>query len=156
MNCVPILCPSDQSASPNYDHFSRSEITEIGLMLSNQTFKPPQYYGTYYFPWFKLWKSVSLGTIIGAAIGRFLVVVMMIYALFYAPHQKTRADRALKQNNPFSSCELSNSSGSIPQLKGARWFSFKELKKCTSDFSEASEIGPRGFGKVNHGYFFYF
>ncbi|KAJ4963179.1 hypothetical protein NE237_023118 [Protea cynaroides] len=232
MNCVPVLCPSDQSASPNCkcsypykgtlvfrapsfselgnssyymalerslmltfqtyqlpvdsvslsnprrdsynylevslevfrsgdDHFSWSEITEIGLLLSNQTFKPPQYFGTYYFLGSNYGsflessatskKFVSLGTIIGAAIGGFLVVVMLIYAGFYARRQKRRADRVIKQNNPFASWDLSNSSGSIPQLKGARWFSFEELKKCTSDFSEASEIGTGGYGKVYRG-----
>lgn len=35
-----------------------------------------------------------------------------------------------------------------PQLKGARWFSFDELKKCTNGFSESHEIGSGGYGKV--------
>lgn len=41
------------------------------------------------------------------------------------------------------------SSGSIPQLKGARCFSFEELKKCTNNFSEVNDIGSGGYGKVN-------
>ena len=40
-------------------------------------------------------------------------------------------------------------SGGAPQLKGARWFSYVELKKCTSHFSESNEIGSGGYGKVN-------
>ncbi|KAK6284695.1 hypothetical protein POUND7_003647 [Theobroma cacao] len=41
------------------------------------------------------------------------------------------------------------SGGSIPQLKGARCFSFEELKKYTNNFSEANDIGSGGYGKVN-------
>lgn len=43
-------------------------------------------------------------------------------------------------------------SKSIPQLKGARGFSFGELKKYTNDFSTENEIGSGGYGKVilNH------
>ncbi|KAJ4966184.1 hypothetical protein NE237_018033 [Protea cynaroides] len=110
------------------DHFSWSEIAEIGLLLSSQTLKPPRYFGTYYFLGSKYGsfveysatskKSVSLGTIIGAAIRGFLVVVVPMYARFYA-RQKRRADRVIKQNNRFASWDLSNSSGSIRQLKGS-------------------------------------
>ena len=39
-------------------------------------------------------------------------------------------------------------SGGAPQLKGARWFSFEELKKCTNNFSDSNEIGSGGYGKV--------
>lgn len=38
--------------------------------------------------------------------------------------------------------------GSAPQLKGAKYFSFEELKKCTGNFSENNEIGAGGYGKV--------
>jgi hypothetical protein len=39
-------------------------------------------------------------------------------------------------------------SGGVPQLKGARCFSFEELKKYTNKFSEANSIGSGGYGKV--------
>lgn len=39
-------------------------------------------------------------------------------------------------------------SGGAPQLKGARWFSYVELKKCTNNFSGNNEIGSGGYGKV--------
>lgn len=39
-------------------------------------------------------------------------------------------------------------SGGVPQLKGARWFSYDELKKCTNNFSESNEVGSGGYGKV--------
>jgi len=40
-------------------------------------------------------------------------------------------------------------SGGAPQLKGARLFSFDELKTCTNNFAENNEIGSGGYGKVN-------
>lgn len=42
-------------------------------------------------------------------------------------------------------------SGGAPQLKGARWFSYDELKKCTNNFSDTNEIGSGGYGKVYYG-----
>lgn len=47
---------------------------------------------------------------------------------------------------------ISNISGSVPQLKGARLFSFEELMKYTNCFSEANDIGSGGYGKVNFDY----
>lgn len=40
-------------------------------------------------------------------------------------------------------------SGSVPQLQGAKWFSFEDLKKCTDNFSESKCIGSGGYGKVS-------
>nr|CAB3474616.1 unnamed protein product [Digitaria exilis] len=42
-------------------------------------------------------------------------------------------------------------SGGAPQLKGARFFSFDELKTCTNNFAENNEIGSGGYGKVYKG-----
>lgn len=39
--------------------------------------------------------------------------------------------------------------GNVPQLDGARWFSFEDVKQCTSNFSSGSEIGVGGYGKVD-------
>ncbi|KAG7941940.1 hypothetical protein I3843_16G074100 [Carya illinoinensis] len=44
-----------------------------------------------------------------------------------------------------------NDSGGAPQLKGARWFSYDELKKCTNHFAESNGIGSGGYGKVYRG-----
>lgn len=51
-------------------------------------------------------------------------------------------------NNCAALWDTNNTSGGIPQLKGARNFSFEELKKCTNNFSEANNIGAGGYGMV--------
>ncbi|PKA54581.1 putative leucine-rich repeat receptor-like protein kinase [Apostasia shenzhenica] len=85
-------------------HFDQSDISSIGFILSNQTFKPPKMFGPYYFV-------------------------------------------AQQYENFLGSGVLSATSATAPQLKGARWFSFDELKKCTNNFSQANEIGIGGYGK---------
>lgn len=39
--------------------------------------------------------------------------------------------------------------GDAPQLKGARWFSFDEIRKLTNNFHEDNEIGAGGYGRVS-------
>lgn len=43
---------------------------------------------------------------------------------------------------------MKSSSSSVPQLRGARMFTFSELKKITNNFSEANDIGTGSYGKV--------
>jgi hypothetical protein len=45
---------------------------------------------------------------------------------------------------------LLKNSGGAPQLKGARLFSFDNLKNCTGNYAENNEIGSGGYGKVNN------
>ena len=41
----------------------------------------------------------------------------------------------------------------MPQLQGAKWFSFEEIKKCTNNFSAENNVGSGGYGKVSFHYF---
>ncbi|KAL8116922.1 hypothetical protein AgCh_023197 [Apium graveolens] len=145
------------------DRFNRTGISRTGFMLSNQTFKPPHGFGPFYFSAdaYKYFpgksstdskKSVSTGILIGAVLGGSVVLLLLIFAGVYAYRQKRRAERADKKNNPFASWDSNKSSGGVPpQLKGARNFSYEELKKSTNNFSEANNIGSGGYGMVYRG-----
>ncbi|KAL2939664.1 hypothetical protein RDABS01_033822 [Bienertia sinuspersici] len=69
----------------------------------------------------------------------------------YAYYQKKRVTKAKQQANPFVSWNEHGTDGDVPQLKGARFFTFEELQKCTNNFSEANTIGSGGYGKVYKG-----
>ncbi|XP_057969936.1 leucine-rich repeat receptor protein kinase HPCA1 isoform X2 [Malania oleifera] len=137
--------------------FNRTEIQRIGFDLGNQTYKPPPQFGPYYFiasPYAFPGggTSISTGVIIGIAIGCVILLVVLLGVGIYAIQQKKRAERAIELSKPFASWAPSgNDSGGAPQLKGARWFSYDELKKCTNNFSESNEVGFGGFGKVYKG-----
>ncbi|XP_056171426.1 leucine-rich repeat receptor protein kinase HPCA1-like [Syzygium oleosum] len=138
-------------------YFNRSEILRMGFDLSNQTFKPPGQFGPYYFlasPYaFQDHKrSMSAGAIVGVAVGCGILLLGVIAIGAYAVRQKQRAEKAIGLSKPFASWAPSGKhSGGAPQLKGARWFSYDELKKCTNNFSEKNEIGSGGYGKVYRG-----
>ncbi|XP_051132775.1 leucine-rich repeat receptor protein kinase HPCA1-like isoform X2 [Andrographis paniculata] len=136
------------------DYFNRSGISGIGFILSNQTFKPPHGFGPFYFvaniyPYFEgSRKSSNVGLIIGTSVGGFVLVVLVVLAGVYGFRQKKRAETATKKSNPFATWDSNSNSGGVPQLKGARSFSFHELKKCTKNFSDDNDIGSGGYGKV--------
>nr|CAN68980.1 hypothetical protein VITISV_004150 [Vitis vinifera] len=108
------------------DRFNRTGISMVGFALSNQTFKPPSTFGPFYFngEQYQYFEGV------------------------YAFRQKRRAERATEQSNPFANWDESKGSGGIPQLKGARRFTFEEIKKCTNNFSDVNDVGSGGYGKV--------
>ncbi|KAK1370528.1 putative leucine-rich repeat receptor-like protein kinase [Heracleum sosnowskyi] len=145
------------------DRFNHTAISGIGFVLSNQTFKPPDTFGPYIFIGHSYndfagegsgsgsHKSSSTGVIVGAVVGACVLVLLLVIAGLYAYRQKRRAERADKQNNPFASWDPNKSSGGIPQLKGARNFSFEELKKYSGNFSEVNNIGSGGYGMVYRG-----
>ncbi|KAM3205084.1 leucine-rich repeat receptor protein kinase HPCA1 [Capsicum annuum] len=144
---------------PTGKYFNRSEVVRIGFSLSNQTYKPPPEFGPYYFiasPYtFQAERgetSLSSRQVIGIATGCTILVLLLVALAIYAIQQKKLAERAIGMSRPFASWAPSgNDSEGAPQLKGSRWFSYDELKKSTSNFSERNEIGSGGYGKVYRG-----
>ncbi|XP_064999675.1 leucine-rich repeat receptor protein kinase HPCA1-like [Musa acuminata AAA Group] len=140
-------------------YFNRSEILQIGFKLSNQTYKPPEIFGPYYFKAFQYpfpgveGKSpIAIGLIIGIAVGCALLVIGLLLITIYALRQRKQAQRAIKLSKPFASWAHSGDEiVDAPQLKGARWFSYDELRRCTNNFSVSNEIGSGGYGKVYKG-----
>uniref|UniRef100_A0A3Q7EQZ7 non-specific serine/threonine protein kinase n=1 Tax=Solanum lycopersicum TaxID=4081 RepID=A0A3Q7EQZ7_SOLLC len=143
------------------DFFNRTGVSGIGFVLSNQTFKPPSSFGPFFFigEGYKYFdgasseskNSSSTGIIIGAAVGGSVIAIIALIIGVYAFRQKKRAEDAAKRSDPFASWDSNKHSGAVPQLTGARFFSFEELKKWTNNFSETNDIGCGGYGKVYRG-----
>ncbi|KAI3496585.1 hypothetical protein L1887_38950 [Cichorium endivia] len=145
--------------------FNRTGILWLGFVLSNQTFKPSKDFNTYIFiaqnydnflaevtvPRGATHKSSNTGVIVGSAIGGCVLVILLAVAGVYAFRQKGQAQRATQQSFPFALWDPTSGSGDVPQLKGARSFTFEELKKYTSNFSEINIIGAGGYGMVYKG-----
>ncbi|XP_029128170.1 probable leucine-rich repeat receptor-like protein kinase At5g49770 isoform X2 [Cajanus cajan] len=148
------------------DRFTRADISGIGFLLSNQTYKPPPMFGPYYFipdeyddfvdnsvlegP-VKHGKSSNTGIIAGAAAGGSALLVLALLACVYALRQKKKSKRATGKSNPFEQWDPDESNSNIPQLKGARRFTFEEIQICTKNFSQVNNIGSGGYGKVYRG-----
>jgi hypothetical protein len=141
--------------------FNMSQVTTIGGLLSNQIFKPPAKFGPYFFiadPYVPFLvagaksSKFSTGAIAGIAAGGGLLVIALILVALFALRQKRRNRELKVQANPFAKWgSMQKDSGGAPQLKGARFFSFEELKGCTENFSDSHEIGAGGYGKVYKG-----
>ncbi|XP_057837068.2 leucine-rich repeat receptor protein kinase HPCA1 [Cryptomeria japonica] len=136
--------------------FTRSEVNQIGFKLSNQVYKPPTEFGPYLFmatPYIigseESSKGISSAVIAGIAVGAVVLALAVIVVGFYALRQRKRAEKAIEIHKPFASWGASSmDDGNAPKLKGARWFSFAELKEATNNFSESNEIGSGGYGRV--------
>lgn len=140
-------------------YFNRSEVLRVGLFLSNQVFKAPSMFGTYYFIAFPYnfqgtggGSSLSKGAVAGIVVASIVIIIGLVALMFYAFKQKKRAERAIKQSKPFATWTTGDKdTGAAPELKGAKWFSFSDLRKSTNNFSESNEIGSGGYGKVYKG-----
>ncbi|KAI3802459.1 hypothetical protein L1987_30591 [Smallanthus sonchifolius] len=131
--------------------FNRTGIIGVAFALSNQTFKPKTNFNTYTFD------AESYKFFSGSAVGGCVLVVLLVLAGVYAIRQKERAEKAVQHNQPFGKYvpnhikskalwDPTSASGGVPQLKGARSFTFEELRKYTDNFSETSQIGAGGYG----------
>ncbi|KAI3856034.1 hypothetical protein MKW92_037717 [Papaver armeniacum] len=147
--------------------FSRSDIAKMGFMLSNQTFKPPKSFGPFFFIASQYAhfsesdsaggsKKMSLGIIVGASVGGFILLVLIFVGayLFCRKRVKTVTERrnvSEPRHSGAASWDPTKSSDSFPQLKGPKVFTSNELRKATNNFSEANDIGSGGYGKVYRG-----
>ncbi|KAK4845955.1 hypothetical protein QYF36_011137 [Acer negundo] len=139
------------------DSFNRTEISRIGFFLSNPNYRPPEEFRPLFFNGDKYLhftgetrrsvKSIGIDIIIGTTAGGCVLLLLLVLAGVYAYRQKRRAEKA-NDHNPFAHWDRNKSSGSIPQLKGARCFSFEELNKYTNHFSDTNNVGSGGYGKV--------
>ncbi|KAH0457432.1 hypothetical protein IEQ34_012747 [Dendrobium chrysotoxum] len=147
---------------PSGMYFTRLEVLKIGFALSNQTLDVSNMFGPYSFIGSPYpfpsgsnsgGSSMSTGVIAGIAIGCVILLVVLVIVGIYAFRQKKRAQRAVEQSRPFASwISKGKESDGAPQLKGARLFSYDELRKSTNNFAEANEIGCGGYGKVYKGF----
>ncbi|KAL2939594.1 hypothetical protein RDABS01_033752 [Bienertia sinuspersici] len=129
----------------NQDYFNRTAVSALAFMLSNQTYQPPEEFKPYVFhadnytP-FEGTRNHSHNTaLVGAIIGVSILLLLLVCAGVYAYKQRK------------ISWDSQGTSGDVPQLKGARFFTFEEVLKCTNNFSEANNVGAGGYGKVYRG-----
>lgn len=140
------------------DVFNRSEVSEITFILSNQYFEPPPGFGPYhfigneyqYFP-ARPHNPVSMGVIVGPAVGGIFLVLLLVIAVVYACRWKRKAETAVEENDAFTTWDINLNSSSVPRLKGARNFTFEELQRATNNFTETNVLGNGGYGKVYRG-----
>ncbi|KAK7412783.1 hypothetical protein VNO78_04404 [Psophocarpus tetragonolobus] len=134
------------------DHFKQEDISRISLFMGNLSATSAFNFitGNQGGPKDSR-NSSSTAIIIGAAVGGCVLLVLLVLAGVYAFHQKRRAERAISRSNPFGNWDPNKSNCGTPQLKAARQFSFKEIKKYTNNFSPDNDIGSGGYGKVYRG-----
>ncbi|KAL6205402.1 hypothetical protein ACLB2K_022662 [Fragaria x ananassa] len=144
LHLVLEIFPYDQ------DRFNESEASALVSVLNNQTLSRPKYFGPFFVQsgllYYAQYRGSRKALVIGAAVGGSVLLLLLALLLrVYALLQKRRENGQWNRAIPLQAW-ISRST--LPQLKGARLFSFKELKECTNSFSEANDIGSGGYGKV--------
>ncbi|EHA8587935.1 putative leucine-rich repeat receptor-like protein kinase [Cocos nucifera] len=144
------VCP------PTGTYFNRAQILHL-FDLNGETFDSPEIFGPFYFngtayPFPTRGNPLNKGLIIGATVGAVLMILGLVMVGIYAFRQKKQAQRAIALTNPFASwVSTGEDDGGAPQLKGAKCFSFDELRRYTNNFPEINMIGSGGYGKVYRG-----
>ncbi|OEL37882.1 putative leucine-rich repeat receptor-like protein kinase, partial [Dichanthelium oligosanthes] len=145
--------------------FVQQDISNIAFVLSNQTYKPPPQFGPFVFLGQQYSfandvlvqpksskKTNNLPLIIGVSAGGAVLVAILLALIIFIARRKRTPKRTDDRSQSFVSWDMKSTSAStIPQLRGARVFSFDELRKITNNFSEANDIGNGGYGKVYRG-----
>ncbi|KAI3807731.1 hypothetical protein L1987_23665 [Smallanthus sonchifolius] len=137
--------------------FNSTEILRVGFSLTNHTYPPPEEFNIIYyfnpepytfFPEISSTKhkSSNTGIIVGLAVGCCVLVVLLVLAGMYSFRRKETAKRVPEQSQPFALWDPTSGSCDVPQLNGARSFTFEELLKYTNNFSEINYIGRGGYG----------
>ncbi|XP_061354221.1 leucine-rich repeat receptor protein kinase HPCA1-like [Gastrolobium bilobum] len=148
--------------------FNQTGISDIVFQFTSQTYKSPPNFGPYRFipdnyeyymngsesppaSGTPSGTSSNIAIIAGAAVGGSFLLVLLLLISAYAFRKNKKGKRETGKNNPFEEWDLHESNNSIPQLKGARCFTFEEIQSCTKNFSLVNNIGSGGYGKVYRG-----
>ncbi|KAI5074276.1 hypothetical protein GOP47_0010237 [Adiantum capillus-veneris] len=140
--------------------WDRDDVLRMATILGKDGVSPPgfgppmfqQYSADYTVQVSTEGSGLSTGAKIGIIAGSAALVLIVLTVICFACLQKRRADKAVELSKPFASWGAGGAeSGSMPKLKGARFFPYAELKKATNNFSESNEIGSGGYGKVYRG-----
>ncbi|CAM0913376.1 unnamed protein product [Alopecurus aequalis] len=143
----------------NKTQFEEEDISKIGFILNMRIYESPVRFGPYVFiskPYLfssemaaSKHKTNRVPLIVGISVGG--AVAMVLVLVLAITIRKRKPKQSEERSQPLASWDFKNTSTSIPQLRGARMFTFDELKKITDNFSEVNDIGNGGFGKVYRG-----